>query len=356
MRLRFSSWTLLAALLAALASSNPAQAQSSGENKALGRPVTASSVERPERRGGCLTSRNGCAARNATDGDLSTRWGADWAEGQWLQIDLGSTRAVDQVEVVWEWSWPRRYRIETSLDGTSFSDVGPQVQPPFRPTLGQSHYAHTTTFAPRLARFVRITSVQRQWPQWGISIWEARVGGPLDPVEPPNPPAPPPAPEPEPPAPAQPPAASPASQPPSESPSAPAAGPPASPPAPRPAAPAPLRLLDPFPVVRLKGTFTPTGARIELLQIRQAGRATVRVVCRGERCPRRVVRQRGSGRVRAIRGFLPAGTRVDVLVTRSGRLGKHTRFVIRAGKPPLRRDRCVAPGSTRATSCAAAGR
>jgi hypothetical protein len=38
-------------------------------------------------------------------------------------------------------------------------------------------------------------------------------------------------------------------------------------------------------------------------------------------------------------------------VRQAGKIGKYTRFLIRAGKPPARIDRCLIPGRRRPVRC-----
>jgi hypothetical protein len=51
------------------------------------------------------------------------------------------------------------------------------------------------------------------------------------------------------------------------------------------------------------------------------------------------------------RRLLRAGVIVKVFVTRAGTVGKFTRFRVRRGKPPLRSDRCLLPGSSVPVQC-----
>jgi hypothetical protein len=109
-------------------------------------------------------------------------------------------------------------------------------------------------------------------------------------------------------------------------------------------------LLRPFPVVRIKGAMTSYGAKVTLLRVTGSRRAKVLVTCAGKGCPaRRMTRK--PGRIRAFERFLRAGIRITVSVTRPGFVGKHVRLVIRASKPPRRRDACVTAGGKRAVSC-----
>jgi hypothetical protein len=118
-----------------------------------------------------------------------------------------------------------------------------------------------------------------------------------------------------------------------------------------------LELMRPFPIVRIVGRLTRSGARIRLLAVRSAPRgAKVTVRCRGRQCGRlrtaSKVLTSGSTRFRSYQRRVRAGARIQVYVTQAGKIGKYTRFLIRAGKPPARVDRCLMPGRARPVPCA----
>ena len=114
-------------------------------------------------------------------------------------------------------------------------------------------------------------------------------------------------------------------------------------------------LLSPFPIVRLAGRVTATGVRVVRLTVRSApacSRITVR--CRGRGCPWRsstkVMGRRPSAFGRLER-HLAAGVVLEVLVRKPDRLGKYTRFRIRRGQSPVRRDLCLRFEDSRGTPC-----
>jgi hypothetical protein len=116
----------------------------------------------------------------------------------------------------------------------------------------------------------------------------------------------------------------------------------------------PPRLLRPFPVVRIRGRLTARGARLTLLTVSAPRGARVAVICSGAGCPAKHWAHTASlTRVRAFEHSLPAGVRLTVTVTGPERIGKHTLIIIRRGHQPLRRDRCLNPGSARPRSCPA---
>jgi PKD repeat protein len=113
-----------------------------------------------------------------------------------------------------------------------------------------------------------------------------------------------------------------------------------------------LRLMNPFPIVRIAGRFTPGGARIKLLVVDAPKGAKVSIRCRGGGCPfKKQVRPAALVRVKKLERVLRAGATVKVYVTKRGLIGKYTQLKIRAGKPPARRDLCVPPGSWRPIRC-----
>jgi hypothetical protein len=117
----------------------------------------------------------------------------------------------------------------------------------------------------------------------------------------------------------------------------------------------PPRLLDPFPVVRIRGVLTANGARISLLSVRTPRKAAIGVRCYGSSCPvRRLARRSQSRRLIRVRQFereLRAGTRLAITVTRPGRIGKWTTIRIRRGAAPKRSDQCAYPGARLPLPC-----
>ena len=115
------------------------------------------------------------------------------------------------------------------------------------------------------------------------------------------------------------------------------------------------RAIRPFPVVRMKGRLTSSGAHVSLLSVRAPRAAKVTVHCKGH-CPTKSwapsKRSKRLTRARAFERSLRSGTRITVIVTRSGYIGKRTTFVIRKGRAPSRTDKCL-NSRNRATSCPA---
>jgi hypothetical protein len=148
---------------------------------------------------------------------------------------------------------------------------------------------------------------------------------------------------------------------PTPTPTPPASGSPQPSPAPSPTPAAPVAtpapaptMMKPFPVVRIRGSLTRTGAKVSLLTVKAPKGSAISLRCFGRSCPKRKWAHAASvTRIFAFQKRLRAGTRIVITVTRPNRIGKHTTFVIRKGKPPKRVDRCLYPGQKKPTTCAA---
>jgi len=122
-----------------------------------------------------------------------------------------------------------------------------------------------------------------------------------------------------------------------------------------------LRLLSPFPVVRIAGRITRRGTRVRLVRVKAPAGTKVSIRCTGRSCPfrkhvrtvRRGARSHGavSMRVQRLQRLLLPGVRVRVYMTKRGVVGKFTSFRFRAGNGPVRTDSCVMPGSWTPADC-----
>jgi len=113
------------------------------------------------------------------------------------------------------------------------------------------------------------------------------------------------------------------------------------------------KLMKPAPLVRVRGRLSRRGARITLLTVEAPRGARIAIRCIGRSCPaKRWAKTTAITRVARFQRDLRAGTKLIVTVTKAGRIGKHTTIVIRDGKAPARRDRCLMPGSGRPVACA----
>ena len=77
-----------------------------------GKPVTASSVR---------TLDGDVVPGNVVDGDEGTRWSSDYADDQWIMVDLGAVHPIDEVKLEWEAAAGKDYDIAVSEDGHAWT-------------------------------------------------------------------------------------------------------------------------------------------------------------------------------------------------------------------------------------------
>ncbi|HEY3559825.1 MAG TPA: discoidin domain-containing protein, partial [Kribbella sp.] len=169
--MRIPRWRLLTALLAASLAAAPlvAPAQAAvlaGANLAAGKPATASSVTQ------------NYVASNVTDGNQSTYWeSANNAFPQWVQVDLGSSVATNQVVLKLPTAgWDARdetLTVQGSTDGQNFTDLSASTARTFSPPTNTV----TVDYGTATTRYVRVrVTANTGWPAGQLS--ELEVYGP----------------------------------------------------------------------------------------------------------------------------------------------------------------------------------
>ncbi|MET9618417.1 family 20 glycosylhydrolase [Kitasatospora indigofera] len=124
---------------------------------AKGRTTTASSLEAP-----------GLAAANATDGQSTTRWSSGYSDPQWLQVDLGATRAINEVKLSWQAAYGKAYQIQVSDDGTHWITI-------YSTTTSTGGVQDLTGLAGN-GRYIRMNGTARG-TGYGYSLWSFEVYG-----------------------------------------------------------------------------------------------------------------------------------------------------------------------------------
>nr|BFE69365.1 hypothetical protein GCM10020092_026660 [Actinoplanes digitatis] len=140
-------------------------AQAADSLLSQGKPATASSQE-----GADVT------AAKAVDGDAGTRWSSVFSDPQWLQVDLGATATISQVVLQWEGAYGRAYKIQTSPDGSAWTDV-------YSTTTGAGGTETLTVSGS--GRYVRMYGTVRA-SGYGYSLWEFKVYGTTGTTTPPG--------------------------------------------------------------------------------------------------------------------------------------------------------------------------
>ena len=141
-------------------------------NRALGKPVTASSVEFE------VDNSNADDPAFAVDGDTTSRWSSRWSNNEWIYVNLDSTFDVSSVLLNWETAFGTSYNIDVSLDGHNWETI-------FEERDGNGGIDSIAFDQTKKARFVRMFGLQRA-TEFGFSLWEFEVRGSLSPVQPPR--------------------------------------------------------------------------------------------------------------------------------------------------------------------------
>lgn len=100
------------------------------------------------------------------DGDITTRWASEWADPQWIMIDLGEIQKVGGVILRWEGAYAKAYEIRVSQDSVDWTTV-------FSTTSSNGN-KDEITFEQVDARYVMMHGTTRA-TEYGYSIWEFEV-------------------------------------------------------------------------------------------------------------------------------------------------------------------------------------
>ena len=106
-------------------------------------------------------------ASAAVDGDAGTRWSSGFGDPQWIQVDLGQTATVSQVQLAWEAAYATAFQLQTSTNGTDWTTIH---------TTTNGAGGNQTLTVSGSGRYVRLLGTQRA-TQWGYSLWEFKVFG-----------------------------------------------------------------------------------------------------------------------------------------------------------------------------------
>ncbi|HLS02009.1 MAG TPA: discoidin domain-containing protein, partial [Beutenbergiaceae bacterium] len=108
----------------------------------------------------------------AVDGDPTTRWGSEYVDDAWLEVDLGVTTHVDAVRLNWEAAYGKDYDIQVSDDGATWHTV--------RAVRGATGGVDELTNLDATGRYIRMQGIERG-TRFGYSLWDFHVlGQPVD--------------------------------------------------------------------------------------------------------------------------------------------------------------------------------
>ncbi len=140
-------------------------------NLALGKTTTASSIGYD---GGVLKGPN-----RAVDGIVSneSRWYAGGGDPQWISVDLGEVKNFSKVQLNWEGSFAKEYRVEISNDA---SDNSSWITV-FSTTAGAKGLIDIPVPEGTAAQYVRVYVTKKNSPTYSVSLYELGVLTPAPP-------------------------------------------------------------------------------------------------------------------------------------------------------------------------------
>lgn len=97
-----------------------------GENLAMGKKVTASSVQKEwwmDPNGTGIYDQTNVLAENAVDGKNNTSWHSDAKSDQWIYIDLGAETEIGRIIVNWNEDAASTYDIDISNDASTWTTI-----------------------------------------------------------------------------------------------------------------------------------------------------------------------------------------------------------------------------------------
>jgi hypothetical protein len=120
-----------------------------------------------------------------------------------------------------------------------------------------------------------------------------------------------------------------------------------------------MRLMRPFPTVRIAARGAGAGIRLKLLSVRAPAGARIAVGCSGKGCPvKSQSRIAAAGKpgaapleFRRFQRFLRPGVVLQIRISKPGEIGKYTRFVVRRGRLPARSDACIGSAAGKPIPC-----
>ncbi|KUP24937.1 polysaccharide lyase family 8 super-sandwich domain-containing protein [Paenibacillus sp. DMB5] len=106
---------------------------------------------------------------NAVDGSMTSRWGSNYSDPQWIYVDLGSSQSIAKVMLHWESAYGKEYEIRVSDNTQDWKTV-------YSTATGDGE-TDEISFDPVNARYVQMYGLKRA-TTYGYSLWEFKVYGP----------------------------------------------------------------------------------------------------------------------------------------------------------------------------------
>jgi len=99
---------------------------------------------------------------NAVNGNTQSRWSSEYADNQWLAVEMEEIKTIQRVMLRWEAAFGREYTIDVSEDGEVWTTV-------YHEPFGNGGW-DKILFEPVDAKYIRMNGIKRA-TTWGFSLW-----------------------------------------------------------------------------------------------------------------------------------------------------------------------------------------
>lgn len=116
----------------------------------------------------------------AVDGDAGTRWESAWDDNVTWQLDLGTAKDFNTIQIVWQDAYAKSFVIEAgnTVGTDGYITDGTKIVEEKSQTLSGFPNTQNFTFTKTNARYIKLSCSERPeiWGnKYGYSIWEFRV-------------------------------------------------------------------------------------------------------------------------------------------------------------------------------------
>ncbi len=121
-------------------------------------------------------SSNEGAVNNAFDNNVATGWQAEQndKDNQYIVINLGAVRNINQIEAIWENASAKDYTVEISADGTNYEEVAS-----IKDAAAGNNRHDTISFAEAVTgQYIKVRATARTMEEWGVNLKEIAIYGP----------------------------------------------------------------------------------------------------------------------------------------------------------------------------------
>lgn len=102
------------------------------------------------------------------DGLHDSRWSSEYADDQWVVLDLDGSFMIHELRLFWEAAHAAHYEIQFSPDGENWTRVVQEKEG----SAGLCSYS----IEPQAASFIRL-ELDKRATEWGFSLWEFEAHG-----------------------------------------------------------------------------------------------------------------------------------------------------------------------------------